>query len=173
MTVYFDLGDVDTFTTGAVGRPGQRTFFLQARGDGRRVSIKCEKQQAAAIAQYLRRILNDLPPAADRPLPSSLELALPIEPAFTLGPIGLGYDPQADRIVLQFDELVPADLADDADDAELAVEPERGRVRVLLSRGQALAFCEQAEAVVAAGRPSCIFCGNPIDPEGHACPRMN
>jgi uncharacterized repeat protein (TIGR03847 family) len=170
MTVYFDLGDVDTFTTGAVGRPGQRTFFLQARGDGRRVSIKCEKQQAAAIAQYLRRILSDLPPAADRPLPSSLELALPIEAAFTLGPIGLGYDPQADRIVLQLDELVPADLADEDDDE---LEPERGRVRLHLSRGQALAFCEQAEAVVAAGRPSCIFCGNPIDPEGHPCPRMN
>lgn len=169
MTVYLDLGDVDTFTTGAVGRPGQRTFFLQARGDGRRVSIKCEKQQAAAIAQYLRRILNDLPPAADRPLPSSLELALPIEPAFTLGPIGLGYDPQADRIVLQLDELVPVDLADEDDE----VDVERSRVRLHLSRGQALAFCEQAEAVVAAGRPSCIFCGHPIDPEGHACPRMN
>lgn len=172
MTVYFDLGDIDTFTTGAIGRPGQRTFYLQARGDGQRISIKCEKQQVAAIAQYLRRLLHDLPPAADRPLPSSLELALPVEAAFTLGPIGLGYDPQADRIVVQLDELVPADLADDEGD-ESGAEPERSRVRVHVSRGQALAFCEHAESVVAAGRPSCVFCGNPIDPEGHACPRMN
>ena len=54
MGVFFEFDDVDAFTVGTVGRPGERTFFLQARGNGQRVTLKCEKQQAAAIAQYLR-----------------------------------------------------------------------------------------------------------------------
>lgn len=164
---HFD--EVDTFTTGAVGRPGARTFFLQARSDGRHVNVKCEKQQAAAIAQYLRRLLSDLPDAADRPVPTSLEAVTPQDMAFVLGPIGLSYDPDLDRVVLQLDELSEVD-----DEGEpVTDDDERGRVRVLLTRGQAAAFCDHTDSVVAAGRPGCVFCGGPIDPDGHACPRMN
>ena len=177
MSLYYDFDDVDAFTTGAIGRPGERVFFLQARRGGQRVSVKCEKQQAAAIAQYLRRVLHDVPPAEGRPLDSALELATPVEAAFTLGSIGLGYDRQADRRLLQLDELVPGDLDDEDDEVEsdevFDDDPDRSRLRVHLTRGQAIAFCDHAEAVVAAGRPACIFCGLPKDPDGHACPRMN
>ena len=72
MSVYYDFDEVDAFTVGAIGEPGQRTFLLQARRGGERVTVKCEKQQAAAIADYLRKVLNDLPPPADKPVPLSL-----------------------------------------------------------------------------------------------------
>lgn len=46
-------------------------------------------------------------------------------------------------------------------------------MRVFLTRGQVQAFCEQADTLVAAGRPPCMWCSLPIDPDGHVCPRMN
>jgi uncharacterized repeat protein (TIGR03847 family) len=170
MGLFFEFDRVDAFTVGAVGQPGQRTFLLQTRADGQRVTIKCEKQQAAAIAQYLRRVLSDLPPPSDRPMPAAMELAEPVEPVFVLGPIGLGYDRDGDRVLVQLEEMVDVD-------AEGEPEPEqvedRGHLRVFLNRSQASAFCDHCDSIVAAGRPTCRWCGGPMDPEGHACPRMN
>ena len=97
MGVFYEFDEVDAFTVGAVGQPGQRVFLLQARRGATRVTVKCEKQQAAAIADYLRKVMSDLPPPADQPLPAAMELAEPVEPAFVLGPIGLGYDRDNDR----------------------------------------------------------------------------
>jgi uncharacterized repeat protein (TIGR03847 family) len=168
MGVFFEFDDVDAFTVGTQGRPGERTFYLQARGDGRRVTLKCEKQQAAAILQYLRRVLSDLPPPQDKPMPSALELVEPIEASFVLGPVGLGYDRSMDRVLIQLEEVGEVD-----EEGELIPDENRGHVRLYVNRGQAVAFCEQAESVIEAGRPACRWCGFPIDPDGHPCPRMN
>ncbi|MCU1359691.1 MAG: hypothetical protein JWN99_980 [Ilumatobacteraceae bacterium] len=170
MGVYYDFDEVDAFTVGAVGRPGQRMFMFQARRGRERVTVKCEKQQAAAIAEYLRKLLHDLPPPDDRPMPGALELTEPHEASFVLGPIGLGYDRAADRVVLQLDEFVPVD--DEGEPDSDAVD-ERSRVRVFLTRGQVVALCDHADGLVAAGRPSCMWCNLPMDPDGHICPRMN
>jgi uncharacterized repeat protein (TIGR03847 family) len=171
MGVYYDFDEVDAFTIGAIGQPGQRLFMFQARRGRERVTVKCEKQQAAAVAEYLRKLLNDLPPADDRPMPAALELTEPYDAAFVLGPIGLGYDRSTDRVVLQLDELVPVDEDDDVPDLDTA--DDRSRVRVFLTRGQVVALCEHAEELVAAGRPPCMWCSLPMDPDGHICPRMN
>lgn len=171
MSEHHELDHVDVFTTGAVGPPGQRTFYIQARAGGRRITVKCEKQQVAALAQYLRGLLKDLPPASELPLAAAMDLAEPAGPEFVLGPIGLGYDRDADRFVVQLEELVPGE--EDDDDEPRAEPIDRDQLRVRLSRGQVQAFCERADVVVAAGRPTCIFCGGPIDPDGHSCPRMN
>jgi uncharacterized repeat protein (TIGR03847 family) len=167
---FFEFDEVDAFTTGALGRPGERVFYLQARAGRQRVAVKCEKQQVGAIVQYLRRVLNDLPTPEDRPLPGALELVTPVETVFVLGPIGLGYDRAGDRLVVQLEEIVPTD-----DDGEPLVddEEEQGHIRLYLSRSQAAAFCDHADEVIAAGRPTCQWCGFPIDPDGHPCPRMN
>ena len=63
MSVFYEFDEVNAFTVGTVGRPGERTFLIQVRTDDQRVTVKCEKQQTAAIVQYLRRVLADLPPA--------------------------------------------------------------------------------------------------------------
>jgi uncharacterized repeat protein (TIGR03847 family) len=175
VSVFYEFEDVDAFTTGAIGRPGARVFFLQARQGKQRVAVKCEKQQVSAIAQYLRRVLNDLPPPDDRPMSSSLELVEPVREAFVLGPIGLGYDRNTDRVVVQLEEMTVGDNRDD-DDVDTDLEDatsDDGHIRIYVTRGQAASFCEHAEQVVAAGRPDCRWCGLPIDPDGHPCPRMN
>ena len=89
-----------------------------------------------------------------------------------LGPIGLGYDRGNDRLLVQLEEL-DRRRDDDEDDEDGRGAVDRGHVRLYVTRGQAAAFCEHADELVAAGRPSCMWCGNPIDPDGHPCPRMN
>lgn len=170
MTNWFDFDAVDSFTAGAIGRPGERVFYIQVRADDQRLAVKCEKQQVAAITAYLEKLLVDLPPPEDRPLPGSLGLVTPLEAEFVLGSIGLGYERSSDRIVMQLEELVIVDEESDPDEAD---ELDRSRIRVHLSRGQAAAFCEHALEVIAAGRPVCRWCSFPIDPDGHPCPRMN
>lgn len=182
MSVFYEFEDVDLFTTGAIGEPGERTFYLQTQSGRQRVAVKCEKQQVSAIVQYLRRLLSDLPPPEDRPIEAALKLRQPVDAAFVLGPIGLGYDRTSDRIVVQLEEIGSDREVEDADEETLAAVAAaaaalgatgEGRIRVYVTRGQAQAFCDHAESVVAAGRPDCEWCGLPIDPTGHACPRMN
>jgi uncharacterized repeat protein (TIGR03847 family) len=181
MTFFIEFDDVDEFSATAVGEPGSRVFFLNARSGGERVSVRCEKQQVKAIATYLRQVLSDLPPPESRPMTSG-DVAVPSDEAFVLGPIGLGYDRSNDRLLVQLEEMIEADFAAQADDAEEAVEagelsavesPERGHIRFYITRSQADAFCDHADQIVAAGRPQCVWCGNPVDPDGHPCPRMN
>jgi uncharacterized repeat protein (TIGR03847 family) len=170
MSVYYDFDEVDAFTVGAVGEPGSRVFFLQARRGAVRVTVKCEKQQAQAIAQYLRRVLTDLPEPTDKPIAGAMELTPPVDAVFVLGPVGLGYDRASDRVLVQLEEVVELD-----EEGEPVEDPEvdRGHLRVFLTRSQASAFCEHADAVVSAGRPACRWCALPINPDGHICPRMN
>ena len=168
MSIFYEFDDVDAFTTGTVGVPGHRTFFVQVRSGRQRVTVKCEKQQTAAIVQYLRKVLSDLPPPDDRPMPGALELAEPVDASFVLGPIGLGYDRATDKVLIQLEEMGDVD-----EDGEPVEDDDRGHVRLYVSRGQAAAFCDHADRVVESGRPDCQWCGNPIDPEGHPCPRMN
>jgi uncharacterized repeat protein (TIGR03847 family) len=180
MSPSFDLGEVDAFTAGTVGSPGQRVFYLQARGNGQVVTLKCEKQQVAALGQYLERLLQDLPAPTEGPLPTTLELIGTDEVAWIVGQLGVAWAADLDRFLVMVDELdenaldagEPSDEEDEptqAPDAALDL----GRVRLELTRGQALAFAARAAELVAAGRPVCRFCGQPMDPDGHPCPRMN
>jgi uncharacterized repeat protein (TIGR03847 family) len=176
VSVFYEFDEVDSFSAAAIGEPGSRVFYLHARAGTQRVTVKWEKQQVTAISQYLRRVLSDLPPPEDRPLPGAVELGDQsdlADQAFVLGPIGLGYDRGNDRVLVQLEELLAADA--DADDEEEDVEPppDRGHIRLYVTRSQAAAFCDHADEVVAAGRPLCMWCGFPIDPDGHPCPRMN
>jgi uncharacterized repeat protein (TIGR03847 family) len=173
--IVFD--SVDVFTTGTVGRPGQRTFFLQARDEDRVASVRCEKQQAAAIAQYLRRALAHLPIVEGTVVRRPMSLVEPIDEEFVLGSVGLEFDKNSDRftLVLRDVESSMADDQDDEDDdfGESDDEYDGDSIRVTVTRAQALAFCDQTDRVVAAGRPDCEFCGRPVDADGHFCIRMN
>jgi uncharacterized repeat protein (TIGR03847 family) len=157
----FDLSDVDRITVGAVGEPGRRVFLLQARAGGELVTVKVEKQQVSALAQYLADVLADLPEVGD--LPGELELEEPAEPRFVVGVLGVTYDDATDRIVLVAQEAT----------AEETDEPEGGVLRVTATRDQVAALAIRGTALVESGRPPCPLCGYPLDPAGHVCPRTN
>ena len=178
--IFYEFDEVDEFTAGAVGEPGSRVFYLSARHGRQRVTVRCEKLQVKAISTWLRNVLNDLPPSENRPLVGQSDLGVAPDHAFVLGPIGLGYDRVNDRLLVQLEELIEADVDEDeaGDDATEALADatesvDRGHIRFYVTRGQADAFCEHADRVVAAGRPPCQWCGHPIDPQGHTCPRLN
>lgn len=165
MSTSYELPRPDVFTAGTVGPPGRRVFYLQVRDDDLTVTLRCEKQQVAALAEYFGGLLEDLEPAPFGVASSDLTLAEPIEEIWTVGAIGVAYDEPSDRIIVVLEEITELD-EDEVDEAGASV-------RVHLSRAQVAAFVRHSRELVASGRPPCRFCGLPIDPDGHACPRMN
>ncbi len=116
MSRSFDLPDVEWATVGTVGVPGQRVFYLQARQGDQHVTLKLEKQQVAAMAQFLGEILSDLPVAAPLPDDDTLALAEPVQAEWAVGGLQLAYDSDADRIVIVAEEITADDEPDDTDE---------------------------------------------------------
>ena len=110
MGFYYDFENADAFATGAIGTPGERTFYMQVRADGRTVSVKCEKQQVAALAQYLRSMLADMPDMTGSVNNATATLQNPVEQDFVLGSVGLGVDRSNMRMVVQLEEMVLASV---------------------------------------------------------------
>ena len=151
MNPSYNLEFVDVFTTGTVGPKGERVFYLQARGEGESVSLKIEKQQVFTLAQYLARLLDDMPPLSGGQV-VDVDFVEPDTAEWVIGSMSVEYSPDDDRLMLQAEELVE----EDAD-----VVPARARFRI--TREQMVAFIQRAAEVVAAGRPPCRYCGRPLD----------
>ncbi len=170
MAQSFEITDPMVFTAGTVGEPGHRVFYLQARDEGVVVTLRCEKQQVGALADYLEGLLADLPTPDASQVPTLLDLVEPVVEEWSVGTLAVAWDESADRMVLVAEELVIVD----EEAGEVAPMPDDvARARFTLSREQVAAFVDHAHALVAGGRPPCRFCGGPMDLEGHACPRMN
>jgi len=198
-----DRDPVDRVTTGAVGPPGQREFYLQARRGSDVATVAVEKQQiqllSASILEILARVGKE---TGEGPGEEEMELEEPIETMWRAGRLSIGYVEDRDMILLEVHELVPEeeDEEDEDDDEpepeglkaleelealetpaaveamealEALDEPEGERVRIFATREQMLSLSRHGALVASRGRPTCQFCGNPIDPEGHVCPAMN
>ena len=181
----------DRFVAGTVGQPGERTFFLQAREGNRITSVVVEKQQVSVLAEHLDRVLDevlrrsgataDVPPAHDNPTDTD-PLDAPITEEFRVGTMTIAWDAEINKIVIELFSNVDDD--DAGEDAELSAaaaaalegndEVDADEVFVVkISASYARDFVARAQALVAAGRPPCPFCLQPLDPRGHVCPRAN
>lgn len=155
MTESYSFDDVEFFTVGTLGPRGERTFYLQGRGDGRLVSFKLEKQQVMALADYLDQVLDDLPETIPGPPPSDLSLREPVVSAWTVGALGVAYAGDEDRLIVLAEEFVD----DDEDDL-----PEPNHARFMPRREQVVGLIHRARDIVSAGRPPCEYCGSPLQP---------
>jgi uncharacterized repeat protein (TIGR03847 family) len=194
MPVVHGFDPPERFVAGTVGEPGARTFFLQARAGARMVSVALEKQQVAVLAERLDELLDEVmasaatvvPAVAPYDLDDAGPLEQPIQEEFRAGTMTLSWDPHDERVVIEvfpIAELVEEQVespfespldAEDEDEEEPGEEPEPEEVLLVrLDPAHARAFVKRAALVVEAGRPSCPFCGEPIDPEGHLCVRAN
>lgn len=159
----WDFPDVDRFSAGAVGEPGARVFYLQAVAGTEVATVRLEKTQVAALAEYLAQLLNDLPVPDPDSVPGEVGLVEPVQEAWIVGQIGVVYDEARDRMIVRADEL----------EVEEDEENTGGTMRVALTRGQVQAYVVHATSLVSAGRPACPLCGRPIDPDGHMCIKTN
>lgn len=151
-------------TVGFTGRPGERTFFLQAEDDAQRVEFLLEKGQARGIGELLAQLLARTDDAAatdwDR---AAMALRVPLDGRWRVGELALGFDPEQDRFLLELTELV---IEEDG--------PEPREARVWLDRDQVRRLASHAVEVVEQGRPTCELCGRPTEPDGeHVCPATN
>ncbi|MGH7316134.1 MAG: DUF3090 family protein [Candidatus Rokuibacteriota bacterium] len=165
MSESIELPELDVLTTGTIGPPGQRVFYLQARDAERLVTLKVEKEHVRALAEYLGGLLARVK-AAPGSAGGGAELIEPLEAAWDVGSLAVGYDEGPDRVIVEASELIEAD-----EEAETEVEPAMARFRI--TRAQAATFVERANDLMKGGRPTCPICSRPIDPEGHVCPRAN
>ncbi|MGC4813158.1 DUF3090 domain-containing protein [Micromonospora sp. DT228] len=181
----------ERFVAGTVGPPGERAFFLQARGGGRLVSVALEKVQVSLLAEKLEELLTeaqrrfgvDLPELA--PVIGDNEpLDTPVDEEFRVGTLGLAFDVDTATVVIEaiaageVEPEVELDDEDDEDPDDDDVEDDEpdedlDRLRVRLTPQATRQFIERARRVVNAGRPPCPLCGQPLDPAGHLCPRHN
>lgn len=164
----------ERFVAGTVGQPGERTFYLQATGGGRTISVGLEKIHVEALAERLNQVLDELlrqlgpeagvPATTPRALEDVEPLEVPVLEDFRVEKLALAWDQNDQRVVIE------ASAGEEPDDRP-PVEPSVLRVR--LDPAAARAFASRALRVVAAGRPPCPLCGLPLEVSGHVCPRQN
>ncbi len=171
----FDFEPPERFIAGTVGPPGERTFFLQARGGGRLVSVALEKVQVSLLADKLEELLGEANrrfgaevPEQAADLSDNEPLDTPLDEEFRVGTLGLAWDADSSTVLIEAVAL-PAT----GEEEEEVDEEELDLLRVRLTASATRAFIERARKVVSAGRPPCPLCGQPLDPTGHLCPRHN
>src|SRR4051794_36975898 len=184
----FDFESPDRFVAGTVGQPGERTFSLQATHGPRMVSVALEKVQVAALAEKLDELLDEVRrrQGADSTIPAlvppDLEdvapLGTPVEEEFRVGTLALAWDDDDSVVIVEAQSMDTESVEADAEEEPTAGAADGGEfsgdlLRVRIQPASARAFVKRAMRVVAAGRPPCPLCGNPLDPEGHICPRQN
>ena len=206
----FTFDPPDRFVTGTVGEPGNRTFFLQARRASQVVSVVLEKVQVAVLAERLGVLLDELEargvtPVSGSVLTDTAPLDEPVLESFRATTLTLGWDGDAERILVEaraeaddVDEDDDDDDEDEDDDEVIDLSEVEGiagstagellaafegidededdgpdTLRVRMTAEAARGFVNRAIEVVAAGRLPCPLCGQPLDPQGHICPRRN
>jgi len=157
----------DRFVTGTVGMPGERAFYLQIRNSTQLLSIAVEKAQVQALVSRLDAMIIEI--RKSNPMVNIEKLSVddaplesPIDAQFQIGGISLAWDDDQSLVCIQLYEV---------EEDETNTESEVVELNITL--GMALAFSTRSKAVVNAGRLPCPFCGIPIDPRGHLCPRAN
>jgi uncharacterized repeat protein (TIGR03847 family) len=179
MTVY-TYDPPDRFVAGTVGQPGERTFYLQASGNGQVTSVVLEKVQVSRLAKRLDELLDDelrtsgtnsaVPATAPASLTDDGPLDLPLLEEFRVGIIALAWDAESERVVIEAQEESETPVEYLADDVP---EDGPGVLRVRITAAAARAFSQRALQLVGPGRPPCPLCGLPLDASGHVCPRQN
>ena len=175
-----ELDPVDTLGAGAVGEPGDRAFYLQARAAEAQLTVLVEKEQVALLATeavaFLDRIADDYPEDAIALPVTSAELHEPTVPLFRARLIGLGFDPERELVLIELRERATSDEDEEEEEEIEEIDDEEGEgyvARIYATRPQVRAMAARGAEAVAAGRPLCPLCHQPMDPAGHRCPRWN
>ncbi len=163
------LNPVDHITVDAIGKPGNRTFYIQGRKDEQVVSLLIEKVQLQTLIVGIKDFLDEvnerfrkLPDLVPAFREKDMQILPPVDPFFRVGEMGLAYDEKDDRVC-----IIAKEAQLDIPEGEVSV------VRFWCTRSQLVAMGNWAVVVVERGRPICPQCLQPMEPEGHFCPKKN
>ncbi len=158
-----EFTNVSRFQAEALGQPGNRTFRILVSSGTSSATIWVEKDQLLQMALAVNQLVGAAPevqeggPTIDltsREAPPATSLE------FKLGKLVLGLEGTVRKFIIE----VYGDDDEDSTDALL---------RIWGDKEQFMDFAEEALRVVAAGRPVCPLCHQPMEPEGHKCARTN
>ena len=180
--IIYNHDDVTRCIIGTVGLPGERQFFLQVVSDTGTTCVAIEKTQAMALSERLRIMMrelrrNQLASLDELNIPllrDDSALEFPITEDFKVGVIGISWDQELQRILIEAQSVGDESITELLDEDEaILIEDAPDLLSFKLRIHQARSFCDRSDSVVAAGRQPCPFCGLPVDPSGHLCPRAN
>jgi uncharacterized repeat protein (TIGR03847 family) len=157
MADYHQIYDPDDVLFFTVGKPGKRTFYFSVDKDSQQIVLKMEKQQVGALSDSLRKILPQFSTQSIK----QYEPPKDFEPLWTVGTIGVKYDTATNSVIIIFQQLTEDP------------EQESSVLEVIMDSEQAAQLAKLGVELVEQGRPICIYCGGPIDEQGHICPRSN
>jgi uncharacterized repeat protein (TIGR03847 family) len=152
--IEIELNPITFITIGTVGPKGKRLFYLQAGDDTQLVTLIIEKEQARALGEAVREMLDELNKRSETQLSSdqpemsrmNMELREPVEARFRVAQMGLGYDEDRDLVILVAQELVTAQ----EDEEPEGIQP--GVARFWATRQQMRALSQHTLDVVRQGR---------------------
>lgn len=161
----------DRCVVGTVGEPGKRLFIIQVAQGNSLASVAVEKQQVQVLARRVSAILEQLEDLGHVSVSQVRvvdrgPLDVPIDIEFRAGAIGLAWDGERQAVQLELYSMGLGESDDDDDEANVLLQ-------VWLTPRRAYEFALRSEEVVAAGRPTCPVCTQPLDAGGHICPRAN
>jgi uncharacterized repeat protein (TIGR03847 family) len=175
-----ELDDVDGLGAGAIGEPGARAFYIQARTEHTQLTVLVEKEQVDLLATEAVAFLDQIAekyPELPFDLPSTQSaLREPTVPLFRARLIGLGFDTERELVLIELRERPAGEDEDEDDAADLDPDDEDAEgyvARIYATRAQVRAMAARGAEAVAGGRPPCPLCEQPMDPSGHRCPRWN
>jgi uncharacterized repeat protein (TIGR03847 family) len=163
------LDPVDTITVDAIGKPGSRIFYIQGKKGPEVISLIIEKIQLQSLIMGVSDFLEEVSTRFQKDPQTEVDfqaeamtIQTPIDPLFRVGDMGLAYDETGDMVC-----IIAKETSADTPDSE------GGVVRYWCTRAQLMALANWAVMVIERGRPICPQCGEPMDPEGHFCPKKN
>ena len=159
----YRLGAISHCSAEAIGVPGQRTFRLLLESGSASATIWMEKEHLQQLGTYIHEIIGSLSRdtravVGDPPEPEWSGRAVSID--FKIEKLALGHDSASNCF------LVVAHAVEEQ-------EEDSATLSFWLTMSQGRELSKEALKVCAAGRPQCFLCGQPINPDGHVCPRAN
>ncbi len=169
------FSDPDRFVVGTIGRPSERVFYMQVREDDRLVSVVCDENQVRLLAEHLGRLMDQITLVVEDTgdpglieVPSDSDpLDLPLMAEFRVGTMSIAWDIGESR--LQVELLAVGSSPDETDEPDADGES----VVILVPMAMGREFVARGLRLVEAAVPPCPLCNQPLDAEGHVCPRLN
>ncbi|MGI6740607.1 MAG: DUF3090 family protein [Brevefilum sp.] len=167
----FDMIDIEHITFDAVGEPGDRVFYLQAKNPEQVITLLVEKFQIQTLALAIENLMSELREKLPDILDASpsfneeeMTLQPPFDPLFRVGELSLGYDPQRDLMVLIAKEI-PLEMEESVEDLS--------ELRFWCTRSQLWALGRWGIELASRGRPVWPSTGEPILQPGEFSPKNN